>query len=447
VWASSPSCDPASASSVSLSVAALGATGRATVIRTRSLVASAAPGLASVGGPLGRVVISADLLGAGFAGLSGRGAVLQGRATGPVGSPAPLAARDVPPALTRAYLGDVAIATVTPRQAIAVRVQRYFQHSFARPKLIPIPAGHVTALTATMDYRSDVLIAWQQNGAIYAHMLRASGRPDRTQRVAVSAPDPQLRALVSDNDHGMIAWSSTDAANGSPSRTRDYIALSDAGVRFTRPRLLASFVDPARAGLRPGSLALVRLSTENVLLAWTDAEHGHYVVRAAPAVFAATQGGALVSDPRGQAVLADLAPGPAREAVVLWTAAPGSGALDPSRTELWAARAVIEQHSRPVVSARERIAPAGPTADASVAVDPANDRAVATWLTQGSHPSIRYASSSGAAGYRPVSAAAPPLPRGGGTHWLRITIAVLAIAGALALLALARWRARRPREA
>jgi hypothetical protein len=448
-WASSPSCDPASASSVSLSVAALGAPGRATVIRTRSLVASAAPGLASVGGPLGRVVISAGLPGAGFARLSGRGAVLQGRATGPVGSPAPLVARDVPPALTRAYLGDVAIATVATGQAIAVRVQRYYQHSFAHPKLIPIPAGRVTGLTATMDYRSDVLIAWQQNGAIYAHMLRASGRSERTQRVGVSAPDPQLRALVSDNDHGMIAWSSTDAANGSQSRTRDYIALSNAGVRFTRPRLLASFVDPARAGLRSGSLALVRLSTENVLLAWTDAEHGHYVVRAAPAVFAVTRGGALVSDPRGQSVLADLAPGPAREAVVLWSAAPAGGALDPSRTELWAARAVIEQHSRPVVSARVRIAPAGPNFDVSVAVDPATDRAVAAWLTQGSTPRIEYASGFGAAGYRPRAVVVPVRSQGGGTHWLRITLAAVAVAvaGALALFALAWWRTRRPRKA
>jgi hypothetical protein len=444
VWASSPSCDPASESSVSLSVAALGAPGLATVIRTRLPDTSGAVGLASVGGPLGRVVVSAGLLGAGFARLAGRGAVLQGRATGPVGSPATLVARDVPPALTRAYLGDVAIATVAPGHAIAVRVQRYFEHSLARPKLIPIPAGHVTGLTATMDYRSDVLIAWQQNGAIYARMLRVSGRPERTQRVGVSAPDPQLRALVSDNDHGMIAWSTTDAANGSPSRTRDYVALSDAGVRFTRPRLLASFVDPARAGLRPGSLALVRLSTENVLLAWTDAEHGHYVVRAAPAVFAATRGGALVSDPRGQAVLGDLAPGPAREAVVLWSAAPAGGPLDPSRTELWAARAVIEQHSRPVVSSRERIAPAGPNSDANVAVDPANDRAVAAWLTQGSHPSIRYASSSGAAGYRPVSAAGPLPPQGGGTHWLRITLIAAGVAGALALLALLTRRRRPP---
>lgn len=447
VWASAPSCDPASASSVSLSVAALGARGRATVVRTRSLGASAATGLTSVGGPLGRVVVSAGLLGAGFARLSGRGAVLQGRATAPFGSPTPLVARDMPPALTRAYLGDVAIATVTPGQAIAVRVQRYFQHSFASPKLIPIPAGRVTALTATMDYRSDVLIAWQQNGAIYAHMLRASGRPERTQRVGASAPDPQLRALVSDNDHGMVAWSTDDVANGSQSRTRDYVALSDAGVRFTRPRLLASFADPARVGLRPGSLALVRLSTENVLLAWTDAEHGHYVVRAAPAVFAAARGGALVSDPRGQGVLADLAPGPSREAVVLWSAAPGGGAFDPSRAELWAARAVIAPHSRPAVSARERIAPAGPTVDASVAVDPANDRAVAAWLTRGSHPSIDYASSSGAAGYRPLLAVNPPTPRSGATHWLRITLAAAAVAAALALLALVIWRRRRPREA
>jgi hypothetical protein len=373
--------------------------------------------------------------------------VLQGRATGPFGSPVLLAAHDVPPALTRAYLGDVAIATVAPGPAIAVRVERYFRSSFERARLIPIPAGRVTALTATMDYRSDVLVAWEQNGSIYAHMLRASRRPDPTQRVGSSAPDPQLRALVSDNDHGMVAWSSTSAAQSSAARTREYVDLSQAGVRFVAPRLLASFADPANVGLSPGSLALVRLSTENVLLAWTDVEHGHYVVRAAPAVFAGTRPSALVSDAHGQAVLDDLAPGPAAEAVVLWSAAPRGAALDPSKTELWAARAVILQHDRPAVSAREPIAPAGPNVDGSVAVDPADDRAVVAWLTQGSHPSIQYASSSGAAGYRPGSVPASLLARGGGTHWLRITLGAAGVAGLTAILGLVIWRRRRRRRA
>jgi hypothetical protein len=279
-------------------------------------------------------------------------------------------------------------------------------------------------------------------------MLRASERPEPTQRLGASTPDPQLRALVSDDNHGMVAWSSTDAPTQSAARrTRVYIDLSDVGVRFARPRLLASFADPAGVGLTSGSLALVRLSTENVMLAWTDAEHGHYVVRAAPAVFAATRPTALVSNPRGQAVLADLAPGPAGEAVVLWSATPLGAAFDGSHTELWAARAALEPRDRPAVSARERIAPAGPNVDASVAVDPANDRAVAAWLTQGSHPSIEYASSLGAAGYRPRSAVAVPPPQGGGTHWLRIALAAVGVAGALALLGLVTWRRRRPRQA
>ncbi|MFI4985646.1 MAG: hypothetical protein ACHQAV_06665 [Solirubrobacterales bacterium] len=450
VWASPPSCDGASASSspasASLSIAALGAPGLVSAISTRSLGASAPAGLATVGGSLGRVVVSAGLVGPG-AGATGRAAVLQGRSTGPFGSPALLAAEDVSPALTRAYLGDVAIATVAPGPAIAVRVERYFRSSFERARLIPIPAGRVTALTATMDYRSDVLVAWQQNGAIYAHMLRASMRPEPTQRVGASAPDPRLRALVSDNDHGMVAWSSTSTAQGSPARTREYIDLSQAGVRFVAPRLLASFTDPANVGLSSGSLALARLSTENVLLAWTDVEHGHYVVRAAPAVFAGTRPSALVSDADGQAVLDDLAPGPAAEAVVLWSTTPRAGAFDPSQTELWAARAVILQHDRPAVSGRERVAPAAPNVDASVAVDPADDRAVAAWLTRGSHPSIQYASGFGAAGYRPGSAPASLLPQGGGTHWLRITVGAVAVAGLTAIFGLVIWRRRRQRRA
>ena len=49
-------------------------------------------------------------------------------------------------AVARAYLGDVAIAGVGPGSAITVRVERYFQSDFGRPRSIPIGPGAVTAL-------------------------------------------------------------------------------------------------------------------------------------------------------------------------------------------------------------------------------------------------------------------------------------------------------------
>jgi hypothetical protein len=342
-------------------------------------------------------------------------------------------------ALTRAYLGDVAIAAPVPGPAIAVRVERHFQPTFGNVRLIPIGAGRVSALAATMDYRADVLITWQQNGGIYAHMLRASGLPDPTQRLGASAPGPQLQALVSDNGHGMIAWSNT--SGGAAATTRDYLALSAPGPRFAAPRPLASFLDPQGVGRSPGSLALIRLSTENVMIAWTDAELGHYVVRAAPAVFAATRPSARLSNPDGQAVLAGLAPGPAGDALALWKTAPGSGSrFDERRTELWAARTFLKRHDRPAFDRPEMVAPAGPTLLPSVAVDPADDRAVAAWLRPAPEPRIEYAVGPDARRH------SPPLP-GGMVHWLRLSFAAGAAAAALALLGVTMWRRGRARAA
>jgi len=217
------------------------------------------------------------------------------------------------------------------------------------------------------------------------------------------------------------------------------VDLSAAGVRFRAPRLLASYPDPARAGDRPGSLALVRLASENVVLAWTAAERGRYVVRAAPAVFATTRPATLLSDPARDAVLADLAPGPAGEAVALWSSPAGTSAASGAGahgSELWAARTFIAPGDRLLSGPRTRIAAAGPNGPASVAVDPRSDRAVAAWRTQGARPHIAYAIGPGAGGYRPVAAA------GSGTHWLRITLAALAAVAALALAGALGWRRR-----
>jgi hypothetical protein len=451
VWASEASrCgrrSPAARASWELTLAAVGPEERPTISSRRSLAGAFSGELAAVGGSFGWVTIAAGAHGDRVP--SGGGlTVVQSRATRTLGAPA-LTEPGARLALARAYLGDVAIATLHDGR-IVVRVERHYQRGFGPARVIPLPRGHVSALIATMDFRSDVLVVWQQNGGVYADMLRASGATDSPQRVGPSDPDPQLQALVSDNDRGVIAWSGGESSSPGKrgtgvgeGRARTYVDRSAAGVRFAAPRLLASFADPAEVARSPGSLALVRLSSENVLLAWTDAEAGHYVVRVAPAVFAASRPSTLLSDADAQAVLAGVAPGPAGEAMALWTSAP-SGASDPRalRTQLWAARAFVLPHDRVAHLAPEMLAAPGPIAAPSIAVDPADDRALAAWLTPGAGGRIEYA-----VGALPSGRASHPAASGApsthtGADWLRVVAAAGAAALVIAAVAVRRRRRR-----
>jgi hypothetical protein len=442
VWASAAgdcaSSPGAQAGGASMSVASLDSRDRAGAASVRPLAAAKPLSLEAVGGSKGRITAASLLAPSGN--LAGDGyAVFEGGARATPSSV--LRGRASALSLTRAYLGDVAVATVTSAPAIAVRLQRYYAGAFESRARVAIGPAAVSALAATMDYRSDVLVAWQQQGSIFAHMLRASGRAEPTQRLGPSAPDPQLVALVSDNDHGMVAWSTT-SSGARAAHTTTYVDLSAAGVRFGAPLRVASFADPALAGRQAGSLALVRLSSENVMMAWTQREHGRYEVRAAPAVYAATRPSALLSDPRSQSLLSDFAAGPAGEAVAVWRSSPGA-AFDAAHAQLWSARTFIARHDRPGGLAPQLVARGGANGAAHVAVDPATDAAVATWLAGATHPAVQYASVAGASGYRPrpLSAALPA--KASGTHWLRIVAGVLAGAALLAAGGVLLMRRRR----
>lgn len=438
VWAEDAHCGAShQAGGFALSEAALGRDdGVAGTAQT--VLAPAATALDAAGASEGRVAVAVAV--ATLPEGSARGLlVLEGRA--PTSLPTASLPIAAPPfSLAHAYLGDSAIATLEPGHAIAVRVERYFRSDFAPPLRIPVDSAPVSALVATMDYRSDVLLAWQQNGAIYAHMLRASGRREPTQRVGASAPYPQLRALVSDNDHGMVAWSSAEGPASSATGVR--IAFSGAGVRFAGSRLIASFADPGGAGRAPGSLALERLSTENVMLAWTDAEAGGYVVRAAPAVLAGTGPSTRLGDPSEQSVLAGLAAGPAGEAFALWRSSPRGYAREAARSRLWAARTVIERHGRVAARAAELVAPEAAASGANLAVDPGSDRPVAAWLTPGARPRVEYAAGPGASGYRSRPTVVAAAHAAGGGHPLRIAVAAAAAAAAAVALTILALRRR-----
>jgi peptidoglycan/xylan/chitin deacetylase (PgdA/CDA1 family) len=374
-----------------LTVAWLGSGGHITAIHSQLIAsdADATPTLRAQGASFGRVAVA-------LAGGERTRLVLQGGRARPLTPALTFTQGAGPIGLTRAYLDDVAVASVQRSQAaggaqlangaqsIAVSIERHYSNSFAAPLHVPIAAGRVTALAVTMDYRSDTLLAWQQDGAIYAHLLRTSGQPEPTQRLGSSAPNPQLQALVSDNDRAIVVWSSAAPRSGSqPPRTTVYLARSATHVRFHAPRVIAAFADPAEVGHRSGSLALVRLADESVMLAWTTRLHGHYTVLAAPAVFNTALPARPLTPPTAQAVLTALAPGAGSQAVALWQG--GAGSASPG--QLWAARLYLTSQGRIGSTASTAMTPAGSAAvvDPTVAVDPASGRALVAWLQPGAH--------------------------------------------------------------
>ncbi len=470
VWAQEPALcggsPPGVPPSFNLMVAPIGASERPAAASSVTVPGAFTGELAAVGADFGQVAIAAGARGEGVAGDSAA-EVLQGRA-GRLPGGLEMVGRGLPLVVTRGYLGDVAVASLRSGE-IDVWVERWDRRGFRPARVVPVGAGPVTAIALTMDYRSDLLLVWQQSGSIFARVLRGRGSDDPTQRLAPCPPYPQLEALISDNNHGMVAWSSTVEGKGAGSGpvTKTYIEMSGVGVRFGgTPGLVASFGDPAQVGRSEGSLELVRLADENVEMGWTTVEDGRYVVRAAPAVYATSGSTTLISNPAEDAILADLAAGPDDEAIALWTNRPrlqgaaseararvgararvsASGQWDSTSgpdegsatvaSELWDASTTIVPRDHVVSEPPEMIAPESPIVSPTVAVDPANDDAVAAWSLAGVGASVEYSVSPGAEGYRPhppSAARRTPLTPG---QWMGIAFAAGASAAEQALAAM-----------
>ena len=181
-----------------------------------------------------------------------------------------------PLALRTAYLGDVALASPGPGQpgtaagsAIQLRVHRYYASSFLAPVRGRWPrARSVEGLTLAMDYRSDALVVWQQAGSdLRPRPARLGPLWPPGQHVASAAPGARIAVLLSDDNRAILAWSETRAGV-----TSVYAELSVPNVHFGAPRLLERFADPGGLAPPSGSLRLVRLLSESVMLAWTGAE-------------------------------------------------------------------------------------------------------------------------------------------------------------------------------
>ena len=240
-----------------------------------------------------------------------------------------------------------------------------------------------------LDYRSDALVVWSARGVD----LRPRAALPRGRSTPSSGSPPAGRSRASRR------FSATTTVRSSPGRiavagqTNVYLDISAPGVRFGRPRLLERFPNPDGLRSPQASPSLVRLSSESVMMAWAGSAEGPLGrARRAESTWTGCRrsrrsppaGKPTRCSPGSQPVRATTrsccgpSPGPPRRA-----------RTDLSRQAIFAARGADASRGR-ASSARPRsFAPVGPTADPSIAVDPASDRAVTVW--RGAGGEIEYA--------------------------------------------------------
>ncbi len=384
-------------------------------------------GLADIAAAAGTALGQVVALGPAQSTGADTGVLAEGKIAGAFGAALPLGGPAAPVAASSAYLGDVAFASPARTATgweIAVRVQRHYSKSLARARLVPVGASPIEAVAATMDYRAEVLLVWASGGAVYARQLAAAGALGSTRRLGsftAGSPDPELRALVSDDGHAIVAWRNQSASAGTRTTTIE-LSISGGGLAFGAPRVLERFRDLGGFVPPAGSLGLLRLSSEAVMIAWTGVDAGRYVVRASPvSLHRGAWAPVVISDPGGtggqtgagrsagageqtsagrpvaprrptgaagataasDAVLTDIAAGPDAEAFAVWRTAPSSanGAPRSRRWTIRAARGHYAGQGEVAFTAPELVAAPGPNGPPAVAVDPASGRALAAWVS------------------------------------------------------------------
>ncbi|MFI4989861.1 MAG: hypothetical protein ACHQHO_02955 [Solirubrobacterales bacterium] len=346
------------------------------------------PPLALAPAPHGQLAI------AGSGGARGGGALVQGPAGGPFSPIGVLAGAASQNTLFTAYLGDVALASPIAggldRDGLELRIERYFAHSLSPTVTVAGQGGAIESPTVSLDFRTDAILVWRQAGALWARDLPASGRSQPTQRLAAVARAPRVSALISDDNRAIVAWADEQSGH-----TSIYIDYSGSGVRFGKRQLLERFANPAGAPYPVGAPRLVRLSSESVMLAWSGAQDGRWVVRTAAIDLHGLRRTSTISDPQTNALLSDLQAGPDGEAIALWgePQRAADGSLDFGTQALLAARGIDARPGITIFGSPEQVAPPGPTgvptlvaerkSDATLAFDPSSDRALALWRGTG----------------------------------------------------------------
>jgi hypothetical protein len=370
VWSAAARC--AGAPGARIDAIAPGA-GPAAALEPRSAaVVPLAPvgSLSVAGAPRGRIAIAgADPQ------RPGHELVVEGRAGGPFATLAPAGGGGSGVALATAYLGDLALLRPAGG-ALSLEVQRWFGGPPGPARLLGLPAHGAPPAPAAvaLDYRSDALVAWARGGSVSATDVPAGRLARPTERLGPAGARAQIVTLLSDDGRGMVMW--TEQAGASTSVWFDYSAP---GPRFGAPRLLEHINDPGGRPPPAGAPKLIRLSSESVMAAWPAAEGGRWVVRTAPVDQHGVRTVDTIAAARGDALLDALAPGPRGDAVILLSEPEGAPDAGPA---LLAARG-SEAGGRTIFAPLEAVAEDVPANNATVAIEPGSDRALAAWQGAG----------------------------------------------------------------
>jgi hypothetical protein len=316
------------------------------------------------------------------------GALLaEGHAGGPLPSLTPLGGPDAPVATADGYIGDADVVTTATAlggdQLIELREQRHLNSSFGRPVVLIEGFAPITALAVGMDFRGDSLVLWAQGGQVHAQWVTNLRQVYPPQVLGPAGYAPALAAVLSDNDHAFAMWTD-EPPPGVAGEARIFLEHSGNDVSFPAdPRQLVAFGEPAAQRLTPGSIALVRVTpSEGVLAAWTLVQGGNYVVQAAGLTSSQVLPAATIALPGADLRLAALATGPDNDFVAVLESAPRSATgFELSQQSILAARSVPGGPGGVAFEAPTQLAPPGPNSAPSVAIDPDSDRAVVAWQT------------------------------------------------------------------
>jgi hypothetical protein len=288
-------------------------------------------------------------------------------------------------ATANGYIGDADIATVSQTTSgtneIALFVQRHYETSFGHPEYFAAGSQPITALALGMDFRADTIIVWAEGGELWSRWVTNKDVAAAPQKLGPCGSDPEISAVLSDDDRAFVAWSDTPAA-GISGVTRVYLDHSAIGVVFKTPSVLAHFTQPANERLAPGSVVLERLAGEGLALVWPTMVDGRYAVEAANLTSHRLLTPSLLRVSGDDVRLGAVASGPANDIIALVEVAPrlSAGGFDTSHQAIYAVRSG-ENHMGIGFSALEPVAAAGPNTAPALAVDPANGRAIAAWQT------------------------------------------------------------------
>ncbi len=284
------------------------------------------------------------------------------------------------------FIGDVDIANVAPgprgAPVIELREQRHYERAFGEPRtLASAGSAAVSALALGMDFRGDTIVVWAQGGSVYARGVSNTGVVGALARLGESGSAPQLAAVLSDDTRAIVLWTD-QPPRGASASTRVLFDQSATQLRFSSPLVLDAYVQPRSLRLGAGADAVVRLSTEGVLIAWTSYAQGSYLVRAAGVTQHGAETPVAASQAGADERLAAIAAGPHGDAALALVRAPRTEAgFAPDGEAIVATSSYHPRGGGVAFTAPLSLAAAGENGAPSVAVDPATDAAVYTWRT------------------------------------------------------------------